>query len=398
MKNEYCCGNESALFFSGGVDAFSTLIAHVKENPLFITLWGADIRHEDIVGWEHVARHVKETALKWGKNYTFAKTNFRYILNERLLNDLVRKSGYGYWYGFQHGIGIISHAAPLAYTHQIPLVYIASSYTKGGEIACASSPMIDNYVRMGMCRVANDQSDWTRQDKIRNICEYVRQTHGEVQLRVCWESSGGGNCCRCEKCSRTIFGILAEGENPLDYGFTYTSADFANICDNIRRHWIFSKVYIELWKDIQKRFVSNRTRIPYNKDLEWIYTYDFDKVNDNFRKRLLCLNQSIRKKLSPLKHYLFKCYISATFVSGYLDGIAMNKANALYVQDGNLDTVTIRLPKVDLKLLKALAKKMGWSVATSARKSGYESAMDDIRAGRVTEHASVEEYFREILK
>lgn len=76
----------------------------------------------------------------------------------------------------------------------------------------------------------------------------------------------------------------------------------------------------------------------------------------------------------------------------------MNKANALYVQDGNLDTVTIRLPKVDLKLLKALAKKMGWSVATSARKSGYESAMDDIRAGRVTEHASVEEYFREILK
>lgn len=267
---------------------------------------GADIRHEDIVGWEHVARHVKETALKWGKNYTFAKTNFRYILNERLLNDLVRKSGYGYWYGFQHGIGIISHAAPLAYTHQIPLVYIASSYTKGGEIACASSPMIDNYVRMGMCRVANDQSDWTRQDKIRNICEYVRQTHGEVQLRVCWESSGGGNCCRCEKCSRTIFGILAEGENPLDYGFTYTSADFANICDNIRRHWIFSKVYIELWKDIQKRFVSNRTRIPYNKDLEWIYTYDFDKVNDNFRKRLLCLNQSIRKKLSPLKHYLFK--------------------------------------------------------------------------------------------
>lgn len=76
----------------------------------------------------------------------------------------------------------------------------------------------------------------------------------------------------------------------------------------------------------------------------------------------------------------------------------MDKANTLYVQDSALDVVTIKLPKMDLKLLKALAKKMGWTVAASSHKSGYECAMEDIREGRVTEHDSVEKYFREILK
>lgn len=62
-----------------------------------------------------------------------------------------------------------------------------------------------------------------------------------------------------------------------------------------------------------------------------------------------------------------------------------------------MDTITIKLPKVDLKLLKALAKKMGWSITVSTHKSGYECAMEDIREGRVSEHASVEEYFKRIL-
>lgn len=41
-------------------------------------------------------------------------------------------------------------------------------------------------------------------------------------MRVCWESTGGSNCCNCEKCWRTILALYAEGENSREYGFDYT--------------------------------------------------------------------------------------------------------------------------------------------------------------------------------
>lgn len=91
-------------------------------------------------------------------------------------------------------------------------------------------------------------------------------------------------------------------------------------------------------------------------------------------------------------------YFLYFFVCEIFIGRSMDKVDTLCMEDGALDTVTIRLPKMDLKLLKALAKKMGWSIVVPSHKSGYDNAMDDIREGRVTEHANVEEYFREILK
>lgn len=75
----------------------------------------------------------------------------------------------------------------------------------------------------------------------------------------------------------------------------------------------------------------------------------------------------------------------------------MNKPRTLSASETGMDTITVKLPKIDLELLRALAKKMGWSITSSTHKSGYECAMDDIREGRVSEHASVEEYFQRIL-
>lgn len=285
VGNSYVSDAKSAVFFSGGVDAFSTLISHLDESPVLLTLWGADIKLDDTLGWKKVADHIEATGEKWKLDYCFIKTNFREIVSERPLNYLVSRTGYGYWYGFQHGIGIICHAAPIAFMSKIRIVYLASSYTKGGQIACASSPTIDNYVKFSSCRVVNDQPEWTRQDKIIHICDYVKRTGVKIELRVCWESVGGGNCCHCEKCYRTIFGILAEGENPLEYGFNYTPRDLLRICDDIQYRLVFSSVCIELWKNIQDRFIINKSVYNSNCNLEWIYSIDFNRINDTLYKR-----------------------------------------------------------------------------------------------------------------
>ena len=63
---------------------------------------------------------------------------------------------------------------------------------------------------------------------------------------------------------------------------------------------------VRLWKDIQHRFIENKENIAMDADVQWIYTYDFDKVNDCFTKRLKLFVQKIRKSISYLKSVIVK--------------------------------------------------------------------------------------------
>lgn len=304
--NRYETSGKVASFFSGGVDAFATLIAHISERPILLTIWGADIRHEDIVGWKNVVGHVEKTVQTFDLQKVYVKTNFRYFINEKELNRLVQFSGDSWWHGFQHGIGLIGHAAPIAFSNKLFRVYIASTFTKSDHATCASDPTIDNYVSFCNCSTYHDQYEYSRQNKITHICRYVKDTHRQIELRVCWQSSGGKNCCHCEKCYRTIFGILAEGEDPLNYGFEYSAKELLGFGYQIRNKLLMIPLIRILWKDIQNRFIDNRENLPQFQELNWIYTYDFDKINSNFYKRILLLKRRIIKVLSLLKHKVLK--------------------------------------------------------------------------------------------
>lgn len=59
-----------------------------------------------------------------------------------------------------------------------------------------------------------------------------------------------------------------------------------------------------------------------------------------------------------------------------------------------LKKVTLTIPEMDFNILKALAKKLGWSIE---KKTGIETALDDIRAGRIYKAANTEDLFKQIL-
>ena len=89
-------------------------------------------------------------------------------MDESKLTKLVEKyANDDWWHGFQHGIGLIGHAAPLAYLFNIDNLYIASSYTikDKGKVTCASDPTIDNYVKFSDCHVIHDGYEYGRQEK-----------------------------------------------------------------------------------------------------------------------------------------------------------------------------------------------------------------------------------------
>ncbi len=275
QKNSDSNKNGSAAFFSGGVDAFNTLVSHYEENPTLFTLWGADIKFEDEEGWLKVKNHLEQTANDFNVDFITIKTCFRRFLNEGILTRVVAKSGDGWWHGFQHGIGIISHAAPAMYVLGKSTVYFASSFTAAdkGRVTCASDPTIDNYIKFCGANVIHDGYEFTRQMKIHNITQFSNNSGKQIPLRVCWQSSGGSNCCNCEKCWRTMLGIYAEGFNPREFGFEYTDKQLKII--STKMHFGENELFGVLrYYPIQRAMNNNTRKKDLPKTIRWFYNTD----------------------------------------------------------------------------------------------------------------------------
>ena len=275
------------------MDAFATLVAHAEEKPRLITLWGADVKLTDVDGWEKVKQHVLETSHKFDlASPVLVKTTFRNILNEGTLQTLCEASGESWWYGFQHGIAIIGHAAPFAYLNRWKTVYIASTNTIKDKLICASDPTIDNQVRLVSTRVWHDQYEYSRQQKVQHIVEYCRTSGIALQFRVCWQSAGGCNCGYCEKCTRTLYNLLAEGGNPCNFGFEHWNKHAA-LHELVARHAISIMPHLcPFWSDIQDRFHETQA-CKNDKLINWIYTLDVNHPLTWIMK----IKQAIKQKL-----------------------------------------------------------------------------------------------------
>lgn len=303
----YDVTNNTATFFSGGVDSLATLITRIDERPNLITLWGSDIKLTDEYGWKRVKDEVTDFGKRNELDNLLIKSSFRTFINEGALDsDYSSIMNDGWWHGAQHGIGLIGHVAPYAYIHKLKTVYIPSTNTiHDGKVSCASYPTIDDKVELSSTRVFHEGFENNRQDKIRIICDYVKKYDQELLIRVCWESEGGGNCCKCEKCSRTIMGIIAEHLDPNKFGFNVTDSIINNIKININKKWIFSQMTLTFWSDIQNKFNENKQYWENYSNLNWILYIDFNKIN---RKKI---NRNKRRKIckniwSVLKYQIYK--------------------------------------------------------------------------------------------
>lgn len=279
-QNTLTGGSGCLALFSGGVDAFNTLVCHIDEKPTLVTLWGSDVKLNDVSGWKNVSDHVDSVCSEFGLDKVTVKSNFRTVIREGALDSLVTEAGDGWWHGFQHGLALLTHTAPIAYVQKKSIVYIASSFTiEDKGISSASDPTIDNFIRFGSTRVVHDGYEFDRQMKIRNIIDYVKQSGHRIRLHVCWVSTGGRNCCRCEKCIRTILGLYAAGADPKEYGFDYS--DLSEVCllfKNMR--WVVNQWnLVSTYSTIQKWLRDRYTLMEVEPNLRWFYKADLTRFN-----------------------------------------------------------------------------------------------------------------------
>lgn len=279
VDNTYNPIQESLLLFSGGIDANTTYIRILDKNPVLFNIQGW---YKNLTDYNSAAeadiRDVKKFAEKEKRVSGFAKSNFAVLIDNKIFNKNIKKKfGDSWWHGFQHSMSFISIAIPYAFKHKIKDIYIASSVPMGEYVMCASHVTTDmefKFAQNGGC--VHDGSELTRQDKVHVLVEHANKINDDYQLRVC--SFNDKNCCVCDKCFRSILGIVAEAGDIKKFGFyidTNLKDHFEKLMEekaqtfNIRGE---SKLH---WPAIKKRMQENYESISEKEFVDWFLNYDF---------------------------------------------------------------------------------------------------------------------------
>lgn len=244
----------SMMLFSGGVDSLATYIRHRSEHPTLVCMHGGDISLGDAAAWKNSITPIAEFARVNRSSLGTVHSNCREMLDELMLRvfDDCLKEPNNWWGCVMHGLAMLSLCAPLAYVQKIGKIYIAASGTCEDSGGWGSHPLLDNSVKWSGTHVVHDGYELSRQQKLLLISEYAKKCDGQIRLRCCVDSSGG-NCGRCEKCSRTILGLELAGLDPNEYGFEVEPDTFLHIKrELLSGGWAFGSGLLPMWEDIKR--------------------------------------------------------------------------------------------------------------------------------------------------
>ncbi len=259
-------GNKSAMLFSGGVDAYATYIRVYDKTPDLVTIHGADIEIEDQSQWKDFTNFVESERLLEHNDKKYIETNVRKFYTyqvELLLKDI------GWWGKVQHGLSLVGSLAPLSYLYSYTLMYIASSYTEQINIAWGSTPEIDEKISWASVKVFHDGYELQRQDKVDLITKFASNNDTNFKLRVCYsENRDEFNCSKCEKCYRTIVGIILNGKDPNNYGFEVDTNVYKNMFETLNIGGASKGLQYFWWELMEKAKISKDVFIFSNQEEE----------------------------------------------------------------------------------------------------------------------------------
>lgn len=177
----------TALFFSGGIDSFYTLVNNSGVGAL-VYIVGFDVRLRNRPAWEAMCRAWRRVAGELGIRFIAVTTNLR---DHPVLGQM-RWARY-------HGAVLASAAHLLGDVASHWLV--SASYHVSNLMPWGSHPELDHLWSGDGIGIRHYGADVWRAEKLAALAG-VPLVHRE--LRVCYDDPRAeGNCGRCEKCVRT---------------------------------------------------------------------------------------------------------------------------------------------------------------------------------------------------
>ncbi len=271
--------DKKAMLYSGGVDAYATLLRHFDDVPDLISIRGVDMDLSDETQWNALKKYNSNTEVIQQNTIYYIESNLRAFITFEV-NRLI--AGFD-WYGtVQHGLAITCLTAPLAYLNSYSVIYIASSFDRkeGYEFINWGIPEIDNLIKFNNTNIYHDGSELSRQEKVNYIVDWAVLYKRKVPLRVCYSAKKQDlNCNQCSKCLMTIFAILNTNRDPNDFGFQVDISVFKLLKDLLKKRFK-SRSELHFWKEVYLESETN-TRFK-SRDKEWKQKYlEIDPILQN---------------------------------------------------------------------------------------------------------------------
>lgn len=275
------------LLFSGGIDSLTSYIKHKDKKPFLMMVKGADIPFNEEKVWGKIKDKYEKFADKERIKICFINANMRQFINERRLNVEFGRhlTNLSWWAGFSHGMSLIGLCAPLTAIENIATILIASSDWQELALERAlypwgSNPLIDNKISWADVKVVHDGFELSRQKKIKMLSSWIKYSKYYPFMRVCYSQFHGFNCGKCEKCLRTICGLILEGIDPNKCGFKVDK----NFFDIFKQRLIKGKFTVDegevfMWRDIQRHIPNSLSHNLYDsrKFFKWFKNFDISK-------------------------------------------------------------------------------------------------------------------------
>lgn len=213
----------TVILFSGGIDSTYASFKHADKKQHLFIIKAERYPPKPKPLWEETKKSIAAFANNYGYRFSSARCNWKSFLKNSALKTLCPNIPKMWWGYTTQALGYAGIAAPLMVAKGYKEVVIGATHTKTFQHPWGSHPLIDNKIRFADgAHMIHTGYEATRMDKLTFIHETCcDQKLSKPFLRVC-HSFGyytQRNCRMCEKCFRTMLGLIALNANLADYGF-----------------------------------------------------------------------------------------------------------------------------------------------------------------------------------
>ncbi len=264
--------------FSGGVDSLFTLYRHAtgrcgrQRRPVTDALMvhGFDIPLDNGVEWNRAWAGARETCGALGIRLLAMRTNWRALGVD-----------------WEDGFGAALASCLTFFAGQFQGALIAASETYDYLLPWGATPLTIPMFSSERFEIVNDGAGFSRVEKTAVLSGWPE---GCRNLRVCWEGPRRDqNCCRCEKCIRTILDFRASaGRLPPCFESDVT-------LDQIRSLRLRNEVQVHLLQDI-----VDHVRQIGRSDEEWVRVLERRLRAVNLRRTKKALIDAVRNGMKGL--------------------------------------------------------------------------------------------------
>lgn len=255
------------IAFSGGMDCCHTLFRHVKRlgaGPFrdirgALMVHGLDIPLSDREGFARAAAQGRIMTGSLGVPLVEVATNLREL-------PLIWEHAYG------PGIACVLHLFARRYGYGL----VASSHQVRGNIL-GSHPDVDPLYSSGAFELVHDSAYIHKLEKAALLKDWPEAMR---HMRVCWEGRDrAANCCRCEKCIRTILIFRANGFLPPCFSRDVTDEEIRTmriLTVNLNGTYIPMLALLKergirgSWVDALAENVARHVKHPYRKPKDYL--------------------------------------------------------------------------------------------------------------------------------